>query len=247
MTTFIGTGWKMNKTIAEARAFVVQLNAFSAWPRDVQPFIIPPHTVISTVSDTLDASTGVWVGAQNAHWMPSGAYTGEISMNMVKDAGATLVEIGHSERREHFNETDASVNLKVRAAIEEGLVPLLCVGEDRETRDSGAAVEFVVAQVQAALRGVDDVDSPKILIAYEPIWSIGDDGTPASAAVVQEIARSIHDRFAVRGVLYGGSVNIDNAAELLSLPAVDGLFVGRSAWTADGFLQLVRLAGEIRH
>lgn len=242
-TTFVGTGWKMNKTIAEAREFIDELNAAPAWDPRLQVFIIPPYTVIGTVREALDPAAGVWVGAQNAHWMESGAYTGEISMDMIKDAGAELVEIGHSERREHFNETDESVNLKIRAALRADLVPLLCVGEGRDVRDSGRAVEFVTAQVEAALAGVDEPDRAKVLVAYEPIWSIGDEGTPASPQDIAEVAGAIRSGFAVRGVLYGGSVSAANAREVLQLPEVDGLFVGRSGWTAEGLLEILRLAG----
>jgi triosephosphate isomerase len=246
VTVYIGTSWKMNKTLDEARAFAMALNEVSVWPESVQPFVLPPHTVLSTVRTTLDPRTGVWVGAQNAHWVPSGPFTGEVSMTMVKDAGASIVEIGHSERREQFNETDRSVNLKVIAALAAGLVPLLCVGERLETRSRGETLGFVLKQVDAAFANISDNDARKILIAYEPVWAIGDSGIPARPEDVAEVISAISTSRDVRGVLYGGSVNHANAAELLSVPAVDGLFVGRSAWTADGFLSLVSIAAEAR-
>lgn len=246
MTVYVGTSWKMNKTLDEARAYVETLNAAPTWPGTVQPFVLPPHTVLSTVRAALDPATGVWVGAQNAHWAPHGPYTGEVSMTMVKDAGAEVVEIGHSERRELFNETDRSVNLKVVAALTAGLVPLLCVGEGMETRSRGEALRFVLAQVDAAFAGLSAEDTRKVLVAYEPVWAIGDTGIPARAEDVADVITAISSGRDLRGVLYGGSVNHANATELLSVPAVDGLFVGRSAWDADGFLSLVSLAAEVR-
>jgi triosephosphate isomerase len=247
VTLYIGTSWKMNKTIAEARAFVSELNAVPRWPENVQPFILPAHTALSAVRCELDPRTGVWVGAQNAHWKPNGAVTGEVSMSMVKDAGASLVEIGHSERRACLNETDHSVNLKIIAALDSDLIPILCVGEGLEVRRRGGALAFVMDQVDAALTGIPAAACRRILIAYEPIWSIGDAGIPASPKAVAEIVSAIRGSRDVLGVLYGGSVNHENAKELLAIVSIDGLFVGRSAWTAQGFLRLVSLAaGTLR-
>lgn len=245
-TVYVGTSWKMNKTIEEARAFVAALNSAPTWPMPVQPFVLPPHTVLAMVREELDPRTGVWVGAQNAHWMPSGPYTGEVSMTMVKDAGAQLVEIGHSERRLHLNETDESVNLKVTAALAAGLVPLVCVGEGAEVRRRGQATEFVLRQVGAALTGVSPADERRVLIAYEPVWAIGENGVAADAEDVAEVVTAVRRQHRVEGVLYGGSVDQANAAALLAIPALDGLFVGSSAWEADGFLQLVSLAADMR-
>lgn len=244
-TTYVGTGWKMNKTIAEARAFARELNEAPRWSDALQVFIIPPHTVIATVREELDPALHVWVGAQNAHWMPSGAFTGEVSMGMIKDAGAQLVEIGHSERREHFNETDESVNLKVRAALDAGLVPLLCVGESEETHEAGEAVQFVLAQLEAAFVEVSDVDRARVLVAYEPIWSIGDDGVAAAPGDIAEVADAINATYRLRGLLYGGSVSAANAESVLGLPGIDGLFVGRSGWTAAGLREILDLAGGL--
>ncbi len=239
VTVFVGTSWKMTKNISEARAYVRRLNAQTVWPDGVQPFIVPPHTLLDVVRTELDTSSGIWVGAQNAHWMPDGPYTGEVSMSMIKDAGASLVEIGHSERRKDFHETDETVNLKVSAAIREGLVPLVCVGENREVRDTNEAHEFVLAQVAAALNGLPEDDRSKVMIAYEPVWSIGEHGVPASADYVSSIAESVRTTHNTRSFLYGGSVTVDNARDYLGIDAVDGIFVGRSAWKADGLLSLI--------
>jgi triosephosphate isomerase len=233
----------MTKTISEARSYVQQLNANADWPANVQPFILPPHTLVDVVRSELDPITGMWVGAQNAHWMPNGAYTGEVSMAMIKDAGAILVEIGHSERRTHFHETDETVNLKVRAALSEGLVPLICVGETADVRDRDQSISYVIGQLAAALEAVNDADQRKVFVAYEPVWSIGEHGIPASPEHVAAIAEAVRERFEVRAFLYGGSVTVENALHYLSARDVDGIFVGRSAWEADGLLSLVNQAG----
>lgn len=242
VTVFVGTSWKMTKTISEAQAYVQRLNGQGEWPTGVQPFVIPPHTLIDVVRSELDPAIGIWVGAQNAHWMPNGPYTGEVSMAMVKDAGATLVEIGHSERRSHFHETDETVNLKVLAALRADLVPLVCVGESREVQQRGASESFVVDQVEAAMQRVDEADRHRVMIAYEPVWSIGENGVPATVDHVASVAASVRQRFDARAFLYGGSVTVDNGRDYMSIDGIDGIFMGRSAWQADGLLSLVAQA-----
>src|SRR5258705_182698 len=139
---WVGTSWKMNKTLAEADSFVDELLTYTI-PRRIRPFVLPSHTALARVRDRLPADSPVLLGAQNAHWAVEGSWTGEISMRMAKDAGATLMEIGHSERREYFGETDRTVAMKVAAAIAHGLIPLICVGEPRAVRDVGGAENFV--------------------------------------------------------------------------------------------------------
>ena len=246
-TVWIGTSWKMNKTLAEARAYASRLATLEV-PDGLQPFVLPPLTALAAVRDCLPADTPVLLGAQNAHWAPEGAGTGEVSMRMVQDAGATLVEIGHSERREHFGETDATVALKARAAVDRGLTPLVCVGEPAEVRASGGERDFVVAQVRTALAGLTDAEVERTLVAYEPVWAIGVGGRPADpdevapvmATVAEELAARSGGRGA-RALLYGGSVSAANAADLLADPHTDGLFVGRAAWTVDGLLELLAI------
>ena len=244
---WVGTSWKMNKTLAEAAAFVDELSAGEV-PPGVQAFLLPAHTALAHVRDRLPAGSPVLLGAQNAHWGSEGAGTGEVSMRMVADAGATLVEMGHSERRESFGETDRTVALKAAAALRHGLTPLVCVGEPRSVRDAGGASDFVAAQVRAALAEVPADQVGSVLIAYEPIWAIGVHGRPATQdevapvmALVAEVAREASDGSGARAVLYGGGVNPDNAADLLTDPYTDGLFVGRAGWAAAGFLGLLRL------
>lgn len=238
-TTWIGTSWKMTKTLAEARAYAERLVG-AEWAEGLQPFVIPPATAIAAVAEILPPGGPVLVGAQDAHWQDEGAWTGEVSVPQVKDAGARLLEIGHSERRAHFAETDERVNLKVQAALRHGLLPLVCVGEDAAQRAAGAEVQVVTAQVRAALAGVPQ--SAQLLLAYEPVWAIGQTGTPATPDQVRHVVAAIA---AVAGpgraVLYGGSVSPGNAAALHAIPEVSGLFVGRAAWDVAGFLQLAEL------
>ena len=242
----VGTSWKMNKTLAEAVEFVESLLAVGV-PPSVDAFILPPHTALSVVRDRLPQDSRVRLGAQNAHWASEGAFTGEVSMRMVRDAGASMVEIGHSERRTAFGETDEDVSRKVAAALEHDLVPLVCVGESAVVRDAGSAESFVVAQVRAALAGVAGADSEMILFAYEPYWAIGTGGRAAApeevAPIMAAIRRAATEVLAgspVR-VLYGGSVEEANALPLLDGAAADGLFVGRAALSATGFNRLIAL------
>ena len=245
----VGTGWKMNHTLRMARDYADALAAADR-PDGVQLFVLPPATALAEVARRLEGS-GVMVGAQNAHWAERGAWTGEISMAMVADAGAVLVEIGHSERRAHFAETDLDVNRKARSAIAHGLTPLICVGESAEEKRLGAATATNVRQARMALAGLSAAEAGRVWLAYEPVWAIGEGGTPASP----EDARPIHaaikqailDLVGVEPpVLYGGSVNPGSAAALAAVAEVDGLFVGRSAWTAEGLLRIARLAQDAR-
>ena len=242
---WIGTSWKMTKTLGEARLYATAL-ANAECPEGVQPFVLPANTALAAVRDCMSTATPVLIGAQNAHWGPEGAGTGEISMRMAADAGARIIEMGHSERREQFGETDETVALKARAAVDQGLIPLICVGESADVRDAGGAENFVTAQVTAALSRLDDDEVQFTLIAYEPVWAIGTGGRPATrsevtpvmAAIRREIAHRRHGA-RCRALLYGGSVHSDNAAELLADPHTDGLFVGRAAWEVEGFLDLL--------
>ncbi len=249
-TVWLGTSWKMTKTLLEATTYVEELCAATT-PPGVQPFLLPAHTALAAVRDALPAGSAVLLGAQNAHWAPEGAGTGEVSMRMVADAGAHLVELGHSERREAFAETDATVALKVRAACQHGLVPLVCVGEPAAVRGAGEQEAFVVAQVRAALVHLRAEQVASVVIAYEPVWAIGAQGRPATpeevAPVMAALARALaelSDGRPRRALLYGGSVDPDNAGALLEVPHTDGLFIGRAAWTAAGFRELLSIAGE---
>lgn len=245
---WIGTSWKMNKTLAEGLAFAQALAAFLLhFDERIQPFVMPPFTAAREVKRAL-AATQAKVGAQNMHWADAGAWTGEISPLMLKDCGLELVELGHSERREHFGETDRTVGLKTAAAIEHGLVPLICVGETLTEREIGLADEVLTGQVRGALQFLKgDARMAEILFAYEPVWAIGDKGIPATShyadrqqALIKRVAGGILD--GEPAVLYGGSVNPQNAAELIGQPHVDGLFIGRSAWQVEGYIDILNRA-----
>ncbi|NDK31640.1 triose-phosphate isomerase [Nesterenkonia haasae] len=249
---WIGTSWKMNLTLAEAEAYaqVLQrvLRSRPELTAGIQPFIIPPATALAAVhrvfGDRSQRPGGLKLGVQNAHWEDSGAWTGEISVPQALDAGADIVEIGHSERREFFNETIRTTRLKVLAALRHGAYPLLCVGEPQEVRERGQAAPYILGQANGALEGLSPEELSTVLIAYEPIWAIGASGRPATAAELSEPFEALRERFGrhVGALLYGGSVNPQNAAELLGMENVDGLFIGRSAWTAEGFTELLELA-----
>ncbi|MCU0906511.1 MAG: triose-phosphate isomerase [Rhodobacteraceae bacterium] len=242
---WIGTSWKMNKTLAEAQVFAEGLRAADA-ARDprIQRFVIPPFTAVREVRAMLDG-TSVLVGAQNMHWADAGAWTGEISAPMLRDCGLHLVELGHSERREHFGETDETVGLKVAAAVRHGLIPLVCIGETLAERQAGRAGAVLERQVRRALQGLaGGPTDATVLLAYEPVWAIGETGIPATSdyadARQAEIAAIAQDVLGRRiPCLYGGSVNPDNCAELMACTHVDGLFIGRSAWTVQGYLDIL--------
>ncbi|KXF75762.1 triose-phosphate isomerase [Paramesorhizobium deserti] len=249
---WVGTSWKMNKTLADALAFAAGLKAADS-ERDprIQRFVVPPFTAVRQVKEALDG-TSVKVGAQNMHWADQGAWTGEISPVMLKDCNLDIVELGHSERREYFGETDETVGLKTEAAVRHGLVPLICIGETLDDRESGRAAEILARQVRGALSRLEGGQKhADILLAYEPVWAIGEKGIPATADYADarhaEIA-AIAEEIVGRRVpcLYGGSVNPGNCEELISCPHIDGLFIGRSAWQVEGYLDiLARCAAKI--
>lgn len=251
-TLWVGTSWKMNKLIDEARAYVDELAPLDL-PDGMQAFVLPPHTALAAVRERLPPASPILLGAQNAHWAEAGAYTGEVSMAMVRDAGAALVEIGHSERREWFGETDRTVAAKTASAVANGLVPLVCVGEPGTVRDRGDASTFVADQVGEALSGLTSAEVGRVLIAYEPVWAIGRHGRAATLAEITPVTAVIRTLLTGRadggqpgGVLYGGSVDLDNAADLVADPNVDGLFVGRTGLRAASFVTLLELCARAR-
>ncbi|MBO9100584.1 MULTISPECIES: triose-phosphate isomerase [unclassified Rhizobium] len=242
---WIGTSWKMNKTLAEARSFAEGLASAEIVndPR-LQCFVIPPFTSIREVKAMLKDSA-VKVGAQNMHWAESGAWTGEISPLMLVDCGMDVVELGHSERREFFGETDETVGLKVEATVRHGMIPLICIGETLADRESGRADEVLAAEVRGALGKLSaEQRTAPLLLAYEPVWAIGENGIPAKAdyadarqAEIIKVAEGILGRRVP--CLYGGSVNPGNCAELAACDHIDGLFIGRSAWNVTGYLDIL--------
>ncbi len=246
----------MNKTLREAEAYAVALRDYVAARRPrVNVFIVPPFTALSAVHRMVKGSA-VHLAAQNMHWESAGAWTGEISPAMLRDAGVEVVELGHSERRAHFAETDDTVNRKVRAALAHGLRPLVCVGETAAERAAGAAHESVARQVKIAVAAVPAESVRDVLIAYEPVWAIGSGGIPADPADVNRLHATIrralaeaHGGPATAGVpvLYGGSVNLDNLTGFAAQPLVDGLFIGRAAWDVTSFLACIDAFEAARH
>lgn len=246
--------WKMNKTIPEAVALTQQLCNFynRDWDK-VEIVLCVPAIDIKAVHTVLDFDkTDIELGAQNVHWEESGAYTGEISIPMIKDAGCTYSIVGHSERREYFNETDETVNLKVKALVAAKLSAIVCVGESLNIRDSERHLEFVTAQVRAALAGLDAEDMKQVVVAYEPIWAIGT-GRTATPEQAEEVCAAIRATIAeefgaevadsVR-VLYGGSMNVGNVDSLLAMADIDGGLIGGAALDANSFKQLIEAAAK---
>lgn len=247
MKFYLGTNWKMHKTVAEALAYTEGLAHYAKDYPQFQFFIIPSYTALWQVRQKVDAlGAPIWVGAQNTHWEDQGAFTGEISPVQLKEIGLDLVEIGHSERRQYYNETDFTVNLKTLAALKHGFKALVCVGENMPEKEHGASKSKIATQVQIALNGVKAEDLPRVMIAYEPVWAIGEKGIPAEAPYVFEIHESIRktlcELYGEQGrevpIFFGGSVNLQNCQSYCGHPDVNGLFIGSTAWQPDSFHQV---------
>ena len=241
---WVGTSWKMNKLRNDAVQFAQDfLMALCSSAEHMRPFIIPPFPYIADVAKIFEDSK-VMVGAQNMHWEPRGAWTGEVSAAMIKDCGASIVEIGHSERRTHFGETDETVALKTKAALGHGLIALVCVGDTKAEYDAGHTSEALAKQVNALLKYVGRKAEGQVVIAYEPVWSIGEGGTPASPEFANEqhdkISKLVVDLIGVKlPIIYGGSVNQQNCVALAKQPYIDGLFIGRAAWDVQGYIKII--------
>ncbi|RKY59875.1 MAG: triose-phosphate isomerase [Candidatus Latescibacterota bacterium] len=241
--------WKMHKTVEESVELVEELKPLVAEIGDVEIGVCPPFTSLSEVSRVLRGSN-INLGAQDMYWEPQGAYTGEISAGMLLSVGCRYVIVGHSERRTYFGETDEWVNRKVRAALEAGLVPIMCVGETLEQRQKGITQEVVDRQVTEGLRGLSPEQVAGMVIAYEPVWAIGT-GLTAEPEQAQEVQAFIRARIrqlfgeeaadSVR-IQYGGSIKPENAREIFLQPDVDGGLVGGASLEADSFARIVRAA-----
>jgi triosephosphate isomerase (TIM) len=246
-TPYIAANWKMHKTVAEASEFIdALLPRIAATRSDV--VVCTPFTALSEVVQRR-YGTAIRVAAQNMHEEESGAFTGEVSAPMLVELDVEAVMLGHSERRQYFNETDEALARKVPAALAAGLEPILCVGESEAARDNGETEEVLERQLQADLAGLESLDLARVVIAYEPIWAIGT-GRTATPEQAQEACAYIRDVVRMRGgvadelrVLYGGSVKPANAAELLALPDVDGALVGGASLDPEDFAAIVEAAG----
>lgn len=245
----IAANWKMHKTIEEAQRFVERLRPGLKGIREVDVTIAPPFTALIAVAQ---ASSGlpIHLAAQNVHPQSKGAFTGEISPVMLRDLGCHYVIVGHSERRTLFAESDALVNLKVKAAFKHDLIPILCVGESLEQRQEGKTHGVLESQLRAALQGVSTAHAAKLVVAYEPIWAIGtgQTATPqdaqAGCAFIRQVVASLFNESVAQSlrVQYGGSVKPDNARDLLSQPDVDGALVGGASLDSSDFARIVRAA-----
>ena len=248
---YFGSNLKMYKNIEDTVKYLQELTGLTAdlSREEIELFIIPSYTTLDRAAASVDRSL-VKLGAQNMCWEEQGQFTGEISPLMFKEMGLDLVMIGHSERRHVFRETDEEENRKVKCGLEHGFTTLLCIGETAEEKKYDLGPEVLRTQLKIGFDQVDSSYIGKIWVAYEPVWSIGVGGTPASAAYAQrmhdEIKKCLRELFGEAAdeipVLYGGSVNPGNAEELIVQPAIDGLFVGRSACQADKFNELIRIA-----
>ncbi|HZS39929.1 MAG TPA: triose-phosphate isomerase [Polyangia bacterium] len=243
---FICGNWKLHKTIAESLELATAIKNAVGPLRDVEVAIAPVFTSLHAVAKRLEGSQ-VALAAQNCFWEDQGAWTGEVSAKLVADVGCTYVILGHSERRQHFGELDAAVNLKVKAALKHGLGPIVCVGETDKERDAGETFGRVRTQLDGGLAGLGHADAEKLTIAYEPVWAIGTGrtATPQQAEEVHAFIRGIlGEKFGDAAerirIQYGGSVKPDNAAALLSQPNIDGALVGGASLKADDFLKIVK-------
>ncbi|WP_448584375.1 triose-phosphate isomerase [Thermocrinis sp.] len=234
----IAANWKMNKTPQETRDYLEKfLGLMEEVGDDVEVLICPPFTSLCIAKELLDGSK-IKLGAQNCHYEQKGAFTGEVSLDMLKELGVSYVIVGHSERRWIFGETDELINKKIIACLEKGIRPILCVGEKIEDREAGLTLKVVESQLKLALSGLEDV-SEKIDIAYEPVWAIGS-GNPAMPEDAQFVHSFIKELLGKVRVLYGGSVNSKNAGDFLSMPDVDGLLVGSASLDPVSFAQIVK-------
>lgn len=248
----IAGNWKMYKSNSEAKELVEELKNKTNDIIKTRMIVCPPYTALSIAAE-LVKGTNIQVGAQNMYWEQQGAFTGEISTEMIKSTGATFVLIGHSERRQFFGETDETVNKKLKAALQSGLNPIVCIGETLEERESGVTNDIVGKQVEKALADISTESMKKVVLAYEPIWAIGTGktATPQQAQDVHKFIRSV--LYKLYGsevgneivIQYGGSVKPENATELLSQPDIDGALVGGACLKAESFSEIIKAAEKL--
>ena len=244
--TIIAGNWKMNNTLSQTKQFAEEIKPIMPRGKWCNVVLCVPAVNITTAV-RLFKDCHIAIGAETCHYEDHGAYTGEITAEMIKEAGAKYVIIGHSERRQYYNETDFTVNKKVHAALEVGLNPIVCVGESLEQRELGVTMELIAYQVKCALAGVPADKMRHVVIAYEPIWSIGPGKTPADKPYIEKIARFVKEQTGGLDVVYGGGLKADNAAMLASIADIDGglialtRFSGEIGFYPDEYLEIIRL------
>ncbi|MFH1387356.1 MAG: triose-phosphate isomerase [bacterium] len=239
--------WKMNTTLTESVQLVTELNKLVGNINDRDVLVCPPFTAINEVSVALRDSN-IMVGAQNLFWEEKGAFTGEISPQMLKSVGCTYVIIGHSERRQYFSETDETVNKRLNAALKHNLKPIICVGETLTEREANKTLKVIETQVRGGLKDLPKEQMDKVVIAYEPVWAIGTGktATPEQAeevhAFIRKLISEIFDKTVADQIriLYGGSMTPDNVKTLMGQPDIDGGLVGGASLKADGFAKIVK-------
>ncbi len=248
----IAGNWKMFKTNSEALQLANQIKMKTTDIKNTKMIICPPATALAVVNEVIKDSV-VSLGAQNFYWEQEGAYTGDLSAGMIKSSGATYVIIGHSERRQYFGETDETVNKKINTALENGLNPIVCVGESLEERESNITDKIVSKQISGALKGFNAAAAAKLIIAYEPIWAIGTGktATPEQAQevhkMIRDLIRNLYDDDVADNIIiqYGGSVKPENADILLGQEDVDGALVGGACLKADSFSEIIHIAESL--
>lgn len=256
MRNFLIAGnWKMNQNTIQTKAFFIELSGkISRLPDGVTALICPPFTSLTAGVEAAVGIDGMHIGAQNMHFEDAGAFTGEVTADMILETGADYVIIGHSERREYYAETDESVNQKTKKALAAGLIPVVCVGELLAERKQNTQFEVVKKQLASALSGISAEDAKKVVIAYEPVWAIGtgETATPEQAqemhAFIREELRGLYDGSTADTiqVLYGGSMKPENADELLRCPDVDGGLIGGASLKPDSFFAILDIAGNLK-
>lgn len=240
----IAGNWKMNNNANDTEEFFEEFLP-KVKELDVDIVICPPFTNLWAAVEKL-GGTNVKLGAQNMHWEESGAFTGEVSPNMLKEIPCDFVIVGHSERRKYFAETDETVNKKVKAALKHQLTPIICVGESLEQRQKGVTLDWILGQVENALQDLTSEDASKVVFAYEPIWAIGtgktassDDAQEVISAIRQKLSELYNDETAQKiRILYGGSVKPQNVKELMKQPDIDGALVGGASLEPNSFYQI---------
>ena len=246
---FLAGNWKMHKTIPEAVEMVKALKEESPQLTDAELVVIPPYTMLSEVKKVIEGST-IQLGAQNIFWEEKGAFTGEVSPLMLKDAGCQYVTIGHSERRQYFGETNETVNKKIKAALAHELTPIMCIGESLEEREKGNTMDKVGTQINSGLEGLGKDEIRRIVIAYEPIWAIGT-GVTATPSQAEEVHSFIRKKLTEKYgneiasyaiILYGGSVKPANTYSILKENNINGALVGGASLEADSFIQITKEA-----
>jgi len=255
----VGTSWKMNKTVSESRTYIKDLSDFMnknpKLIKEIEVFVLPTFLAIASSTQIVkETNSRLKIGAQDCCWEDSGAFTGEVSPMHLSDIGASLVEIGHAERREIFMETDEMVSKKTAAIIRNNMRPILCIGEEEKPENINVALKFLEYQLLEGLSRIDRADIKNVVIAYEPVWAIG----VSASAPLDYLSKAmtflrdlLNKKFGGRcgdlqDIIYGGSVTPESAKDILALPANDGIFVGRSALNVDYFISMIKMASDIQ-